>query len=555
MLVIDASRDQSSAAAAETTSNEVAVLIRKIVKAMELCSHTIYRSQVYARPDGATFTYVRMMDVSSYLHKLLANDCLRDGVMKHFQLLQKFLGHPACEIIEQLKFNNDLIEVSNGVALYLVPSMRRKISPRAFVSYDCSTPPEPGHFRYAILNSFEDPVTRVNFLNKFCQRFLASRMPHKVRKLVVVGPRDSGKTSWANVFHRVVPSEFIASITNERQFSAAMIKDDTQLVIVDEWSSQLMTSHLAKTILQGGWLQREPRQVLNNSPYYITSNNVPDFGDEDENVGRRIQIFRTKSLPSTTTGMDKWVCDNAMHCIAWIAEELAQNHQHITSEELWYEQSDPQDLTVSGNQGMSLFRVDHLLQIGPADLRNDEDTNNDSDVLRTIHDRFAQERQAQRFHRRRQRRRRTSPASKDDDEDSQIVSDSVVRCSANCSPSISDESQDDVATTGATQPNTSPPSGQPALPAFSLGSDSTPSATRPATPPAHSSGTRAGIQSAHTPTSRQSQTKTLAMSSQPSTSFAHVNESASNSSDATPSFVDAREDPVVVSATTVREVQ
>ena len=67
VLVMDASRDQSSAAAAETTSNEVAVLIRKIAKAMELCSHAIYRSQVYARPDGAAFTYVRMMDVSSYL--------------------------------------------------------------------------------------------------------------------------------------------------------------------------------------------------------------------------------------------------------------------------------------------------------------------------------------------------------------------------------------------------------------------------------------------------------------------------------------------------------
>ena len=136
--------------------------------------------------------------------------------------------------------------------------------------YDCSTPPEPGHFQYAILNSFGDPVTRVNFLNKFYQCLLASTMPHKVRKLVVVGPRDAGKTSWANVFHHVMPSEIIASITNERQFSAAIIKDDTQLVIVDEWSSQLMMSHLAKTILQGGWIvtavkHGEPRQVL-----YIT---------------------------------------------------------------------------------------------------------------------------------------------------------------------------------------------------------------------------------------------------------------------------------------------
>ena len=136
VVVIDASRDQSSVAPAETTGNEVTVLIKKIAKAMELCTHAIYRSQVYARPDGASFTYVRMMDVTSYLHKLLANDFLRDGVMKHFQLLEKFLAHPACEIIAQLEFNNDLIEVSNGfcfsvrqrrfIPCPLVPSMCRK---------------------------------------------------------------------------------------------------------------------------------------------------------------------------------------------------------------------------------------------------------------------------------------------------------------------------------------------------------------------------------------------------------------------------------------------
>ena len=126
--------------------------------------------------------------------------------------------------------------------------MRDKMSRRAYVPYDCSTPPEPGYFRDAMLNSFEDIVTRVNFLNKFYQCFLASKMPRKVRKLVAVGPRD-----WENVFHRVVLRECIASVTNESQFSAAMIKG-TQLVIVDGWSLQMMTSHLAKTILQGGWM-------------------------------------------------------------------------------------------------------------------------------------------------------------------------------------------------------------------------------------------------------------------------------------------------------------
>ena len=33
-----------------------------------------------------------------------------------------------------------------------------------------------------------------------------------------------------------------------------MIKTDTQLVIIDEWSSRTLQSDLAKTILQGGWM-------------------------------------------------------------------------------------------------------------------------------------------------------------------------------------------------------------------------------------------------------------------------------------------------------------
>jgi hypothetical protein len=92
-------------------------------------------------------------------------------------------------------------------------------------------------------------------------------MPQKVRKLVVAGLKDSGKTSWASVFHRVVPAESIASITNKHQFSVSMVTDDTQLVIVDDWSQNTMQSDLAKTILQGGWMvtavkHGEPRRVM-----------------------------------------------------------------------------------------------------------------------------------------------------------------------------------------------------------------------------------------------------------------------------------------------------
>ena len=80
------------------------------------------------------------------------------------------------------------------------------------------------------------------------------KMPHKVRELVVEGPNDSGKTSWASIFHRVIPQGKIASIIGERQFSAAMITKEIQLMVVDEWSDSTLQSDLVKTILQGGWI-------------------------------------------------------------------------------------------------------------------------------------------------------------------------------------------------------------------------------------------------------------------------------------------------------------
>ena len=195
-------------------------------------------------------TFVKMMDVESYLNKLLQTDAIREDLLQHFNRLNKVLRHPACEIIPQLK-----LEVSGGYCLQIstrqflpcpIPEEKRGVvSTRAFVPYDCTTPPAPRFFEEGIVNSFPNIKTRVNFLNKFYQCLMSSKMPHKVRKLVVAGPKDSGKTSWASIFHRLIPAGNIASITSERQFSGAMIKEDTQLVLVDEWSADTIQSDFA----------------------------------------------------------------------------------------------------------------------------------------------------------------------------------------------------------------------------------------------------------------------------------------------------------------------
>ena len=76
-------------------------------------------------------------------------------------------------------------------------------------------------------------------------------MPHKSKKLVIFGPKDSGKTSWVQVLSGVIPLRNVATITQEKQFSAAMMGKDSELVCLDEWSENTLQAGLAKTVLQG----------------------------------------------------------------------------------------------------------------------------------------------------------------------------------------------------------------------------------------------------------------------------------------------------------------
>ena len=306
-------------------------------------------------------------------------------MLKHFQTLERILSHPACEIIQQIHFDFHLIEVSGGRCFHIpsrkfVPcpipeSKHGLVSPRAFIPYQCSTPPDPGFFKDGILNSFPETKVRVNFLNKLYQCLFASQMPQKVRKLVVAGPKDSGKTSWASIFHRIIPPGYIASITNEQQFSASMITNDTQLVFVDEWSENTLQSDLAKTILQGGWMVSAVKHgpakcIMNNSPYYITTNLVPDFGREDENVKRRIAVFTTTSLPKTLAGVDRWIFDHAMDCVVWMAEEITANHGMIDADELWYEGNSLPANIIDNNQGAKLYQSNRMQSVTNTDLQH-----------------------------------------------------------------------------------------------------------------------------------------------------------------------------------------
>ena len=278
----------------EDSSSDLMQTIQDINKVMSNLSgpHVLYRGKVYAKPDGARFTFIEMMDTETYLHKLMASPSIREGILRNLEKLDKLMSNPACELFPQLQLDLDLIEVSNGKCLRIsqrkfvdIPFTQKDFrykSPRAYIPFDSTSEPDAKYFKEGIMNSFPEPEIRVNFLNKFYQCLMAGRMPHKVKKLVVHGPKDSGKTSWINVLLGIIPMSQVASITQERQFAASMIEESTQLVILDEWSENTLQSDMAKSVLQGGFMVKSvkhqaPKCINNTAPFYITTNILPNL--------------------------------------------------------------------------------------------------------------------------------------------------------------------------------------------------------------------------------------------------------------------------------------
>lgn len=214
------------------------------------------------------------------------------------------------------------------------------ISPRCYRIYHVNS--DGGPFSVSIYNSFPDLIERVNFLNKFYQVMLCHQLPHKARKLVVVGESDSGKSSWANVFLGLIPESKVAVLTKEKSFGASMIGDDTQLLYMDEWNQDMVSSDLLKTLLQGGYFpqsikHKSPKMQTMNAGVYITCNNLPHFGEEDANVKRRLSIYHTKTLEVKDATAPQWIRDNAFECLLWISTILNCNEEWLDPEERFYE--------------------------------------------------------------------------------------------------------------------------------------------------------------------------------------------------------------------------
>ena len=199
--------------------------------------------------------------------------------------------------------------------------------------YDCLQPPDPGRFEEGIINSFPNLEERVKVLNKLYRCLVAYRMPQKVRKLVVLGPKNSGKTSWSAIFCRIMPVDKIVSVATGGQFSAGMIRKETELFIANHLSA--MTPRTIRAVLEQGC---DPdKEVLFDCPFYIATNRLTNYGDENHRIYKRCSVYQTKALPSPTPGAYQWIYDHAMDCVAWMADMINNYIDLIEQEERWYE--------------------------------------------------------------------------------------------------------------------------------------------------------------------------------------------------------------------------
>ena len=60
--------------------------------------HVLYRGKVYAKPDGARFTFIEMMGTETYIQKLMASPSTGKGILRNLEKLDKLMSNPACEL-------------------------------------------------------------------------------------------------------------------------------------------------------------------------------------------------------------------------------------------------------------------------------------------------------------------------------------------------------------------------------------------------------------------------------------------------------------------------
>ena len=98
---------------------------------------------------------------------------------------------------------------------------------------------------------------------------------------------------------------------------------------MDEWSIDSLNAEDAKKVLQGGLLMlprkhKEAEKFAYNSGFYITTNEMPNFGQgsDDRAIKHRLSVFETVPTPNPRNRVSDWLRKNCMMVFHYCAEQL-----------------------------------------------------------------------------------------------------------------------------------------------------------------------------------------------------------------------------------------
>ena len=189
--------------------NEIIQIIKKINATMMSLGHALYKGNVYVKPPSAKFTYVLMMDMESFVNKMMLSDVVGEDLVKLCRKIIEIMSHHKCKSIPKSRSNWDLIEVKDGTVSPSASeiSLNAPLRPEILGKY----PQEHMHQSQSLSNNQLRILSRICqlksiFLTNITKWLTVNRFPHKCPKVVVAGPRDSGKSTRASVFLSIVLS-------------------------------------------------------------------------------------------------------------------------------------------------------------------------------------------------------------------------------------------------------------------------------------------------------------------------------------------------------------
>uniref|UniRef100_A0A7M5WRZ6 Uncharacterized protein n=1 Tax=Clytia hemisphaerica TaxID=252671 RepID=A0A7M5WRZ6_9CNID len=243
--LVDLTSSENPVIAAPRPVSKLMQGITAIKSYMERFGYGLFDGHIYKRAPAAKFTYVYCSSVLDFVHFTLGSPDVADQIGSQVNPIINLLSVSSCRVIKPIKIDYNFIEVTPfGTCFnirekcFQVDPVDLEGSPRAFVkyTYDEKRTPNPKPFVQGVENSFGNPVILRKFYKKYYQLLMHGQFPHKESKLCLVGPADSGKTSWFAPFQGVIPVRYIAGVMNDGRFSAALISNNTQICMMDEWT-------------------------------------------------------------------------------------------------------------------------------------------------------------------------------------------------------------------------------------------------------------------------------------------------------------------------------